>query len=161
MAPNLETNWEEYIQHVKFWRTEVKRSQGEAISRLEVLTTLDGHPTLLGLATGPGDSASTQMVMHTQIPMNTPLPADDNEERPILELKPLFDAPQLLTPTPSGTATEDGQQPKLPPELALHYERLRGQIVSGVTAYTVHPAGTILISTIAQLLIYKVHCVRS
>jgi hypothetical protein len=157
MAPHLESTWEEYIQHVKFWRNEVKRSLGEAITRLELLNSLDGQPTILGLATAPGDSSSSQMVMHAQIPMNTPLPMDESEERPILELKPLVDSVQM---TQQQASTNQQQQPpggKPPPELALHYERLRGHIVSGVTAYSVHvPSGAILISTCAQLSVYKV-----
>lgn len=153
MAPHLESTWEEYIQHVKFWRNEVKRSLGEAITHLELLNDFNGKPTILGLAAAPGDSSSSQMLMHAQIPLDSHLPADDTEERPILELEPLVKTPQLS----QSVLDQQMQQGKPPPELALHYERLRGQIVTGMTAYVVHePSGAVLISTSSQLVVYKV-----
>ena len=67
MAPHLESNWEKYIQHVKFWRTEVKRSFGEAISSLEIVSNLNGKPTIFGLAAAPGDSSTNQILMHADL----------------------------------------------------------------------------------------------
>jgi hypothetical protein len=54
------------------------------------------------------------------------------------------------------STTDDKQQSKLPQELALHYERLRGQLSSGVISYERHKNGTFLISTFSQLFVYKV-----
>jgi hypothetical protein len=134
----------------------VKRSVGESISRLELVPNAEGRPTIYGLATAPGDSASSQMIMYAQIPLDSPLPTNEAEERPMLELKPLVDVPELLIAPKSPTAEQS--QGKAPPaELALHAERMRGQIVSGVTAYSMHPAtGAFLISTSTQLVIFKV-----
>ena len=67
MAPHLESNWEHYIQHVKFWRTEVKRSLGEMISNLEIVSSGNGKPTIFGLAAAPGDSSFNQILMHAEI----------------------------------------------------------------------------------------------
>ena len=69
MTPHLESNWEQYIQHVKFWRTEVKRSLGEMISNLEIVSNLGGKSTIFGLAAAPGDSSSNQILMHADIPL--------------------------------------------------------------------------------------------
>ncbi|KAH7698153.1 CBR-DPF-3 protein, partial [Aphelenchoides avenae] len=45
---------------------------------------------------------------------------------------------------------------KLPPELALFYERIRGQAVQGISSYSLHWAsGDILLSSIEQLVVYR------
>nr|CAD2203461.1 unnamed protein product [Meloidogyne enterolobii] len=160
MAPHLESNWEHYIQHVKFWRTEVKRSLGEMISNLEIVSSGNGKPTIFGLAAAPGDSSFNQILMHAEICLDDlPLNSDDlMEERPILELKPMFDFAAKIQPqTPSkDPSTDDQQQSKLPSELALHYERLRGQLSSGVVSYERHAEnGAFLICTFTQLFVYK------
>uniref|UniRef100_A0A915NVI7 Uncharacterized protein n=1 Tax=Meloidogyne floridensis TaxID=298350 RepID=A0A915NVI7_9BILA len=162
MAPHLESNWEHYIQHVKFWRTEVKRSLGEMISNLEIVSSGNGKPTIFGLAAAPGDSSFNQILMHAEICLDDlPLNSDElMEERPILELKPMFDFAakiQFQPQTPSkDPSTDDQQQSKLPSELALHYERLRGQLSSGVVSYERHAEnGAFLICTFTQLFVYK------
>ncbi|KAF7639805.1 hypothetical protein Mgra_00000725 [Meloidogyne graminicola] len=161
MAPHLESNnWEQYIQHVKFWRTEVKRSLGESINNIEIVNNSNGKATIYGLATAPGDSSINQILMHAEFSLDDlPLYSEDlMDERPILELKPIFDFSTQLQqiPSPKQRSIDDQQPPKLPTELALHYERLRGQLSPGIVFYERHSInGEFLICTFSQLFVYK------
>jgi hypothetical protein len=165
MSPNLEyNNWEQLIQHAKFWRSEVKRSFGESINSLEIVkNNTNGKSIIFGLATAPGDSSTNQILMHADIPLDDILSEDLMEERPILELKPMFDLLsqiQQQSPSPkqqpSSNIDDQSSSSKLPQELALHYERLRGQLSSGVISYERHlNDGAFLICTFSQIFVYK------
>uniref|UniRef100_A0A183BJ72 Peptidase_S9 domain-containing protein n=1 Tax=Globodera pallida TaxID=36090 RepID=A0A183BJ72_GLOPA len=152
MSSFPESTWDGYLQHVKFWRSEVKRSLGESISNVELVTRADGTMAIIGLATAPGDSARIQMVMQAEIPdVKLDKFGEDNAmQRPILELQPFID-PQKVEIVPS-----DASQRKVPPELALHHERKRGQLVDGVDEFRLHAkSGTLLFVTPMKITVFK------
>ncbi|KAI1701791.1 prolyl oligopeptidase family domain-containing protein [Ditylenchus destructor] len=143
MAPLEPNTWTESMQHARFWRNETKKSFGEPLIHLQIVTGLEaGCPSILALGSAPDDSINPQQtLMHASLPPVMPDPSLPGT----LELKPLLNSP---------TSGSDSTKPSS--ELCLFYERLRGQMSSGITAYAYHSqSGKVLLSGYSQLFCYE------
>ncbi|KAL3103640.1 hypothetical protein niasHS_000276 [Heterodera schachtii] len=153
MSSLFDSTWEGHLQHIKFWRSEVKRSLGESISNVQLVKGADGTMAVVGLATAPGDSAHVQMVMQAELPdisFGNDFEQDETKQRPTLELQPLFSHKD------EAEHSTDASPRKIPPELALHYERMRGQMVDGVDDFKLHEkSGAVLFTTAKEISIFK------
>lgn len=132
------SNWSDRIRHARYWRNEVKKSLGEPLNNLQVVSNSDGD-FVMALGNLPGDSNS-QTLMTAKIPLHS-----EAQTTTTLELQPLtmLDAQESKSNEPSA-------------EIALFYERLRGQVVNGISGYSLHNTGAILLSSFSKLQIYKV-----
>uniref|UniRef100_A0A914BVD4 Dipeptidyl peptidase 9 n=1 Tax=Acrobeloides nanus TaxID=290746 RepID=A0A914BVD4_9BILA len=131
------SNWSDRIRHARYWRNEVKKSLGEPLNNLQVVSNSDGD-FVMALGNLPGDSNS-QTLMTAKIPLHS-----EAQTTTTLELQPLtmLDAQESKSNEPSA-------------EIALFYERLRGQVVNGISGYSLHNTGAILLSSFSKLQIYK------
>ncbi|KAL3080051.1 hypothetical protein niasHT_034609 [Heterodera trifolii] len=149
MSSLPDSTCEEYRQHIKFWRSEVKHSLGESISNVQLVKGADGTMAVVALATAMDDSV--QMVMQAKLPANfldEDFKQNETKRRTLLELQPLFHK----TETEHST---DASPRKIPSELAFHYERIRGQIVD-VDDFKFHEkSGAVLFTTAKEISIFK------
>uniref|UniRef100_A0A914Y7P4 Dipeptidyl peptidase 9 n=1 Tax=Panagrolaimus superbus TaxID=310955 RepID=A0A914Y7P4_9BILA len=151
MAPNSvlsydvllnDMSWNDCLRHSRYFRLAVKKSFGDTMNNMQIVKLRDGGgPVLFGVG-----GCEPQTVISAQIPETLEPSVAIHAPIPEVSLKPLFSM--------NHQQEENNVQPSA--EVQLFYERMRSNVVSGITGFTWHiETGALLLSSYNKVQILR------